>query len=74
MCIHQMTSVRRSISPADDHVGMNLRRTILQRHISGKHQNFDLLVEWELPVLLRLPVEAFKVFLRSSYPASQVDR
>src|SRR5688500_18025382 len=57
MRLQEVPAVRRAVSAPDDHMGVDLRLTILQRHVADKRERLDLLVQRDAAVVLALPVE-----------------
>ena len=57
MPLEEVATSRRSVEPPHDHVGVDLRLTILLCDISHQRENLDLLADGDLTVILRLPVE-----------------
>jgi hypothetical protein len=51
--LQQVATSRRSVEPPHDHVGVDLRLTVLLCDISHQRENLDLLADGDLTVLLR---------------------
>src|SRR4029079_12419920 len=57
VCLYEVTAVRCRVGLSDDNVRMDLLPVTVERHVAEQRQDFDLLVDWDISIVLRRPVK-----------------
>ena len=63
MSVQEVAASGRAVGSADHHVHVDLRFTVLERHIANERKDLDLFTHRDFLVLLRFPVEVAECHL-----------